>query len=65
MKYDVKDVTMAEKGRSRVEWAEMAMPVSQLIRDRFEMEKPLRGKRLSACLHVTTETAVLMKTLQA
>ncbi len=65
MDYDVKDLSLAEKGRLRVEWAERAMPVSQLIRSRFEKEKPLRGKRLSACLHVTTETAVLMKTLQA
>ncbi|HSB04716.1 MAG TPA: adenosylhomocysteinase [Thermodesulfobacteriota bacterium] len=65
MDYDVKDISLSEKGRLRVEWAEMAMPVSQLIRDRFEKEKPLRGKRLSACLHVTTETAVLIKTLQS
>ena len=65
MDYDIKNIKLAEKGRLRVEWAEMAMPVSQLIRDRFEKEKPLRGKRLSACLHVTTETAVLMKILQA
>src|SRR4030042_3863896 len=65
MDYDIKDISLSEKGRLRVEWAEMAMPVSRLIRDRFEKEKPLRGKRLSACLHVTTETAVLMKTLQA
>jgi adenosylhomocysteinase len=65
MDYDVKDLSLAEKGRLRVEWAEMAMPVSQLIRNRFEKERPLNGKRLSACLHVTTETAVLMKTLQA
>ncbi len=48
-----------------MEWAEMAMPVSKLIRDRFEKEKPLKGIRLSACLHVTTETAVLMSTLSA
>ena len=65
MDYDIKDISLAEKGRLRVEWAEMAMPVSKLIRDRFRREKPLRGRRLSACLHVTTETAVLMKTLQA
>jgi len=65
MDYGIKDISLSEKGRLRVEWAEMAMPVSRLIRDRFEKEKPLRGKRLSACLHVTTETAVLMKTLQA
>ncbi len=48
-----------------MEWAEMAMPVSKLIRSRFEKEKPLKGIRLSACLHVTTETAVLMRTLLA
>jgi len=65
MDYDIKDITLAEKGRLRVEWAEMAMPVSKLIRSRFEKEKPLKGMRLSACLHVTTETAVLMKTLIA
>ena len=65
MDCDVKDLSLAEKGRLRVEWAEMAMPVSQLIRSRFKREKPLKGKRLSACLHVTTETAVLMKTLLA
>src|SRR3972149_2812694 len=63
MDYDVKDISLAEKGRLRMEWAEMAMPVSKLIRSRFEKEKPLKGIRLSACLHVTTETAVLMKTL--
>ena len=65
MNYDVKDISLAKKGRLRVEWAEMAMPVSKLIRGRFEKEKPLRGMRLAACLHVTTETAVLMKTLLA
>jgi adenosylhomocysteinase len=65
MDYDVKELSLAKRGRLRVEWAERAMPVSQLIRRRFEKEKPLKGKRLSACLHVTTETAVLMKTLQA
>jgi len=65
MDYDIKDISLAEKGRLRMEWAEMAMPVSKLIRSRFEEEKPLKGVRLSACLHVTTETAVLMKTLRA
>ncbi len=65
MDYDIKDPSLCEKGRLRVEWAEMAMPVLRLIRDRFEKEKPLNGFRVSACLHVTTETAVLMKTLQA
>ena len=65
MDYDIKDISLAEKGRLRMEWAEMAMPVSKLIRSRFEEEKPLKGMRLSACLHVTTETAVLMRTLLA
>jgi adenosylhomocysteinase len=63
MDYDIKDISLAEKGRLRVEWAEMAMPVSKLIRSRFEKEQPLKGMRLSACLHVTTETAVLMRSL--
>lgn len=65
MDYHIKDISLAEKGRLRMEWAEMAMPVSKLIRNRFEKEKPLKGIRLSACLHVTTETAVLMRTLLA
>ena len=65
MDYDVKDISLAKKGRLRMEWAEKAMPVSKLIRGRFEREKPLKGIRLSACLHVTTETAVLMRTLLA
>src|SRR4030066_1440617 len=65
MDYDVKDISLAKKGRLRMEWAEMAMPVSTLIRKRFEKEKPLKGVRLSACLHVTTETAVLAATLKA
>jgi len=65
MEYDIKDISLADKGRLRMEWAEMAMPVLNLIRGRFEKEKPLKGLRLSACLHVTTETAVLMRTLVA
>jgi adenosylhomocysteinase len=65
MNYDVRDISLAEKGRLRMEWAEMAMPVLRLIRERFEKEKPLKEIRLSACLHVTTETAALMKTLLA
>lgn len=65
MDYDVRDLKLAEKGRLRMEWAEMAMPVLRRIRDRFEEAKPLQGVRLSACLHVTTETAVLVKTLVA
>jgi adenosylhomocysteinase len=64
MHYDIKDISLSEKGRLRMEWAEMAMPVLKLIRNRFEREKPLKGIRLSACLHVTTETAALMRTLR-
>ena len=65
MDYDVKDMQLAEKGKLRIEWAEMQMPVLRQIRERFEKEKPLKGIRLSACLHVTTETANLMRTLKA
>lgn len=64
-KYDVKDSTLAEGGRLRIEWAEREMPVLRLIRERFAKERPLAGVRISACLHVTTETANLMRTLQA
>ncbi|RLC97508.1 MAG: adenosylhomocysteinase [Chloroflexi bacterium] len=63
--YDVKDLNLAPGGRLRMEWAEREMPVLRLIRERFEKEKPLQGVRLSACLHVTTETANLARTLQA
>ncbi len=63
--YDIKDLNLAEGGRRRIEWAEREMPVLRLIRERFEKEKPLKGLRVSACLHVTTETANLMRTLQA
>lgn len=65
MNYDVKDLSLAEKGRLRIEWANQSMPVLSLIRERFSQEKPLRGERLAACLHVTTETANLVRTLQA
>jgi adenosylhomocysteinase len=61
----VKDASLAPKGRLRIEWAEKSMPVLAQIRARFEKEKPLRGIRLSACLHVTTETASLARTLTA
>lgn len=61
--YDVKDINQAEGGRRRIEWAEREMPVLRLIRERFSKERPLKGVRISACLHVTTETANLMKTL--
>ena len=63
--YDIKDLNQAEGGRRRIDWAEREMPVLRLIRERFEKEKPLKGMRVSACLHVTTETANLMATLQA
>ncbi len=65
MKYHVKDLRLAAEGLRRMEWAEKEMPVLRLIRERFAREKPLRGVRLGACLHVTTETANLMLTLQA
>ncbi|MFO7459338.1 MAG: adenosylhomocysteinase [Desulfatiglandales bacterium] len=63
--YDIRDINLAQKGRLRIEWAAMGMPVLKKIRDRFDVEKPLNGIRLSACLHVTTETAGLLKTLKA
>ncbi len=65
MDYHVKDIDLAEKGKLRIEWAEMSMPVLRLIRERFERERPLDGLTLGACLHVTTETAALVKTLKA
>jgi adenosylhomocysteinase len=63
--YDIKDLSLAEKGKLRVEWAVKSMPVLQLIQKQFAKEKPLKGIRLAACLHVTAETAALMQTLQA
>ncbi len=65
MKYDIKDIKLADKGKLRIEWANQSMPVLNLIKKRFEKEKPLKGVRLAACLHVTTETASLMQTLKA
>jgi adenosylhomocysteinase len=62
---DIKDKTLAEGGRRRIDWAEREMPVLRMIKERFKKERPLAGVRLSACLHVTTETANLMTTLQA
>src|SRR6201997_2327453 len=64
-RYDVKDLALAEEGKRRIEWADRQMPVLAAIRERFEREQSLAGHRLSACLHVTTETANLMRTLQA
>jgi len=63
--YDIKDVKLAEGGRRRIEWAAREMPVLRNICKRFELERPLAGVRISACLHVTSETAYLMQTLQA
>ncbi|RPI03582.1 MAG: adenosylhomocysteinase [Calditrichaeota bacterium] len=65
MKYDIKNIQLADNGRVRIEWAERDMPVLRQVRARFEQEKPLAGKKLSACLHVTAETANLMRTLKA
>jgi adenosylhomocysteinase len=64
-KYDVTDLKLAPKGKKRIEWADNDMPVLQLVRERFAKDKPLKGKRMSACLHVTAETANLCRTLVA
>src|SRR5260370_6169926 len=64
-RYDVKDLALAGEGKRRIEWADRQMPVLAEIRERFEREQPLSGYRVSACLHVTTETANLMRTLKA
>jgi adenosylhomocysteinase len=64
-KYDVRDITLADEGKRRTEWSERSMPVLRQIRARFAKEQPLKGQKLSACLHVTTETANLMITLRA
>ena len=64
-KYDIKDLTLADEGKRRTEWSERSMPVLRQIRARFAKEQPLKGIKLSACLHVTTETANLMMTLRA
>ncbi|MBU1998820.1 MAG: adenosylhomocysteinase [Candidatus Omnitrophota bacterium] len=64
MKYDVKDLGLAKKGALRIEWARNNMPVLQLIAERFNKEKPLKGLKVAACLHVTTETGVLMEVLK-
>jgi adenosylhomocysteinase len=63
--YDVRDLNLAEGGRRRIVWADQEMPVLSQIRSRFEKERPLKGLRVSACLHITTETANLMRTVQA
>jgi adenosylhomocysteinase len=63
--YDIKNLALADEGKRRTEWAERSMPVLRQIRARFAKERPLKGIKLSACLHVTTETANLMQTLRA
>lgn len=65
MNYDIKDISLADAGLDRILWADRDMPVLASIRKRFEKEKPLQGIRIGACLHVTTETANLMRTLKA
>src|SRR5438067_586339 len=65
IEHDVKNIALAAEGRLKIEWAEQSMPVLRQVRERFEREQPLKGLRLGACLHVTTETAVLMLTLKA
>src|SRR5436189_1196662 len=64
-RHDGKDLALAEEGLNRIEWADRQMPVLAAIRDRFEREQPLAGYRISACLHVTSETANLMRALKA
>jgi len=65
MDYDISDIQLADEGKSSVDWANKSMPVLNSIKKRFAKEKPLKGIRLGACLHVTTETASLMETLKA
>lgn len=65
MDYDVKDINLAEEGRKKIEWAEKDMPVLNLIKKRFIGEQPFEGVKIAACLHVTAETANLVRTLKA
>ncbi len=65
MGYDIKDIKLANKGALRIEWARNNMPVLALVAERFKKEKPLKGLKVAACLHVTTETGVLMEVLKA
>jgi len=65
MKYDISDINLAGKGKRRIEWAEHDMPVLGMIRERYRKEKPFEGMRMSCCLHVTAETANLVRTLKA
>src|SRR6266516_6356184 len=63
--HDIKDISLAPQGKRRIDWAEREMPVLRLIRERFSTEEPLKGVRLVACAHITTETANLARALQA
>ena len=65
MQYDIKDISLAAQGKVRIEWADNDMPVLQKVRDRFAKEQPLKGRKMSACLHITAETANLARTLKA
>ena len=65
MRFDIRDINLADKGKLRIEWAKQSMPVLSLVKKRFAEQQPLRGINVSACLHVTTETANLMDTLKA
>src|SRR5436190_1493734 len=65
IEHDIKDVSLAPQGKKRIDWAEREMPVLRMIRERFRTEQPLKGVRLVACAHITTETANLARTLQA
>src|SRR5687767_15812170 len=64
VKHDVKNLDLADQGKKRIEWANQSMPVLQIIRKEFIKNAPLKGVRISACLHVTTETANLAITLR-
>ncbi|MDD5602743.1 MAG: adenosylhomocysteinase [Eubacteriales bacterium] len=64
IKYDIRDISLSGEGRLRIDWADRQMPVLKAIRERFSKEKPLEGKRMSCCLHVTAETANLVRTLK-
>src|SRR5438270_13749557 len=65
IEHDIKDISLAPQGKKRIDWAEREMPVLRLIRERFGSEQPLKGVRLVACAHITTETANLARALQA
>src|SRR6476660_9199868 len=64
-RFKVKDLGMADAGKLKIEWAESRMPVMMALRQQFEKEQPLKGYRIAGCLHVTKETAILMRTLRA